>query len=153
MRTQRTFLLLAAGMLISCKSTLTTHEALDETWKKEKAIVDSCMGHWEYLELVKPIRIVLINASLKAHHRMPHPNFFIGSTETHDTIGMVEFDFHGQADIGDTILFSSLRNVKKALIHSDRPFDHVLKTVAENREENEILCSVKKVYYAEIESD
>ena len=84
---------------------------------------------------------------------MPHPNLFIGSTEANDTIGMVEYDFKGQVAIGDTFLFSPVKAVNQALINSDHPFDYPLKTVSKNREDNEVLCSVKKVYYAEIESD
>lgn len=138
-------------LLTSCQNFVSKHLVSDKQWKKEKEYVQSCREQWVYNDLKKETTVVVIYASLKSAHNLWHPNFVIGHNSQGDTIGLIDYDFMGDINLGDTLSFLPGKSrLDTAAGIMSGPWHWPLMSVTPKRKYNKILCSVKNVYYAEI---
>ena len=135
--------------LNSCRKLYVKHFVSDEQWQIEHDYVDSCESKWNYLNLTDTTSIVVLWYKNQWGHGTAHfPSFFIGIDNYSDTIGIIEYEFDGEIEIGDTISFSSGHSRYAEEKGKNGHFPSLPRSYI--REHNLIYCSVKNVYYANI---
>jgi hypothetical protein len=117
-------------------------------WKKEKEKVSNCRKTWKYADLEKTesITVLLYNAKMR-FHLFSFPNFIIGENQKGDTIAVMDRHFEGKLKQGDKITIEPYlwteteKNIIKPLF-----------TVHKKSKENNLYCSIKKVFYGRIKN-
>ena len=115
-------------------------------WNIEKEKVQKCRDEWSYKDLEKEIVIrVLLYNSKKNLDISSFPNFVIGVTNSMDTIAIMDKDFEGTINRGSSITVSPLlwTDIEKEIM---KP----MFTVYPKSKENDLYCSVKIIYYGNI---
>lgn len=148
-------LLLTIFILItttSCQRFISKHLISDKQWGEEQAFVTNCRDQWIYHNLEENVKIKLLYFQNKWSY---FPNFFIGTTQGMDTIGLIDHDFQFDDDfaLGDSLVFHPGKSRNDTLIglYTYTPGQYPGFTVSPQRKRNLILCAVKNIYFAEIE--
>lgn len=132
-------LVILIAIILSCKVTNFPSNRLVR--------LKDCQTQWEYEDLSDPIEIRVLTAQNKYKYDMASfPNFVIGVTPAHDTIGVVDnlysIDLQGKQTL--KVLPHQYESLEKQL--SMRPATILDKVNKQNR----YNCSVTKVYYGRI---
>jgi hypothetical protein len=114
--------------------------------RDEFARVESCSKNRAYKDLVKQTDLKVLLFMHKFHYDMSSfPNFIIGVTPGKDTIGVIDKDFDGELLKNEEVSISPVNwdeFEKQVLL----PVSFVCK----KRSDNDLQCSVKVVYRAQI---
>jgi hypothetical protein len=111
--------------------------------------VETARSKWKYADLAEEKEITVLLFSKKFSVCMSsYPNFLVGITSAHDTIGIVDLYFEGELKRGEAIKVKpvELDEALKGLIGKPSV------SVYFKPSDNDIQCAVKTVYYAEIKS-
>jgi len=143
MRRQIIFLLL----LTSCNG-LTKTRQLD--YAKEKERVENCRRGWTLLDLTEATSIKLLLQDEKGRYHMSSwPNFYIGIDNKGDTIGLVENISEIKFKPGTVLTFSEYEGQKD---FSRALYMHPILKVSKRTKDNDLYCSVNRVYYARLKN-
>ena len=132
-------------LLTNCNS-LTRTKSIDYAIEKER--VENCRRKWTFVDISDTLTIKLITHEEKGRYHMSSwPNFYIGIDTKGDTIGVVENISNQRFKKGALIKFSSYEGEKDI---SRVLYMYPILRVAKKPKENDIYCSVEKVFYAKI---
>ena len=143
---------LLMGFLIvfsSCKGFYSKHFVSKERWEKEHIYVENCRDNWTYSDLNDSLSIEVIHFENQWNYDLAHfPSFFIGVTAKNDTIGIIDYDFNGNVEIGEELLFKPGKS--RMTPESGKNGHTPCFTYSYKRKLNKINCAVKNIYYAEL---
>lgn len=117
----------------------------------ERGYVKDCQSQWNYLDLKDTLTIKIIYFHEQWGHSLVHfPNFFIGINPESDTIGIIDYDFDGNIELGSRIRFEpgKSRMTDKSGFVGHKP----ALSVSAKRKHNKINCNIKNVYYATLKN-
>jgi hypothetical protein len=112
---------------------------------KQIGKVKDCRKNWIYKDLENDLQVkVLLFDKMYSYDLLTFPNFIIGTTISGDTIGILDNEYKSIVKKGEniTILAEKWRDNK----NEREPVFHVYP----QKKYNDILCSVKRVYYGKI---
>ncbi len=145
---KNTFLLI---ILIFLNSNCKIFKNDDITLSRER--VEKCRGNWNYKTNETPIEITIIEFQKKSHFTMnSFPNFFIGTTLDKDTVGIIEYDTNRIFKRGEVVKFQP--EVKRNQFNGQGGLrDYPMFTVSKKTKENDLLCSIKTIFYGKIDEN
>ena len=116
--------------------------------KKYKDRNESCQLNWTYDDLTSKTELrVLLFEKKWSFDTAFSPNFVIGITSNLDTIGIIDIHFSGTVKKDDVIsVLPTPRTANEIRLYT--PSLPVYKT----KKDNDLICSVKTVYYGRIEN-
>lgn len=118
--------------------------------------IKECVRSWEYKVIDETHLKVIAFKSAYQISLFYYPNFVICTTETGDTIGIA--DYFLITDPKEKKMYGNSKFIRKNDIIKVRPVEVTLAmehnppayTLTSDARENDLYCSVKTVYYAEI---
>lgn len=124
-----------------------------KSWAIEREKVEKCRNNWEYKTSENLIEITIIEFQKKSYYTSnSFPNFFIGTTSNKDTIGILEYDTNRIFKKGDVVKFEP--EPKRNQFNGRGSLrDYPIYTVSEKPKENNLLCSIKTIFYGKIKED
>ncbi|MDO1451566.1 hypothetical protein Q0590_35165 [Rhodocytophaga aerolata] len=134
-------------MSISCRGV--HYQSVKDLAEKER--VEACWNNWKVESTSDTLHLKLLMQDQKGRHGFVRwPNFFIGLDAMGDTIGIVEYNTTFIYKRGDTIQFkpSAKKQSPEALVDSE--MDYPILRVSKKKKENDLYCSVKRIYYGEL---
>lgn len=136
-------------LLISCKprQVLSLEDATLLYDEKESNKVQKCSESWEYEDLQQKLELrVLYFNSAHTYSVVYLPNFVIGVLPNNDTIGLTDYIYKGKIKVGKTITVQPYR--------WDELFKEYYRVIPTysviDQKENDLMCSVKIVYWGKI---
>jgi hypothetical protein len=107
--------------------------------------VMDCRKKWVYKDLENELQVkVLLFDKMYSYDLLTFPNFIIGTTIAGDTIGILDNEYNGTVKKGENI---TILAEKWRINKSER---EPVYTVYPQKKYNDILCSVKILYYGKI---
>lgn len=129
-------------------------------WINEHERISSCRDLWIYDDLGTEIKIKVLYYQQKQYYSAAaFPNFIIGLTNQHDTLGIIDF-FSKKITIkiGDSIIVKPCDSIAKQTENTRCCVENELKEsikplyiISKYKNDNNIFCSVKYIYYGIID--
>ena len=118
-------------------------------WDAEKQKVETYRDRWKFIDLTETIELKVLLFNKKRHYDLSvFPNFVIGVTANSDTIGIVDKEFSGILNQNEKI------SVSPALwTEEDKQLYFPALTIYPNSNDNNLHCSVKKIFYGKIKKE
>jgi hypothetical protein len=123
----------------------------DKFYRQESKRINICRDSWKIDSLKDRITLKVLLQDPKGHYdNVSWPNFFIGITNTGDTVGIISYETNLKFKNETIVKFNpnkSRQISKKAL---DSQMDMPIHTAHKRKNENDLYCSVKVIYYGEL---
>ncbi len=107
--------------------------------------VNSCRSKWVYMDLVQDFKFKVLLFNHVSYHIAKYQAIVIGVTESQDTFAVIDKDFEGKIESGESINLTSFKWSEK-----EKATLKPLMTVYKEAWKNDLSCSVKTVYYGKI---
>ncbi len=131
----------------SNKSIYTSEKEWNEYLK-----VNRCRGNWKYGSFEGELELKIIRHELKGRHDLTSwPNFFIGTINSGDTVGVIEYDVEKEIMKGEII---KLLPTKRKYAPTDEiqyfDSDEPLLSISPKPKDNDLYCAIKIIYYGKL---
>jgi hypothetical protein len=137
-------------ILILCVSGCKLHlRHSKKYWDAEKQKIETCRDRWKFIDLAETIELKVLLFNKKSQYDLSvFPNFVIGVTANSDTIGIVDNEFSGIVKQNEKI------SVSPALwTEEDKQLYFPAFTIYPNSNDNDLHCSIKKIFYGQIKKE
>lgn len=114
--------------------------------------VRNCREKWSYDSLQTKTEIKLLLFDKKGHFDLTTwPNFFIGVTNTNDTIGIISFETYNNIQIGKVYTFfpAKVPDTPKKATYLNNVIP--IFTVHKHKNKNNYYCAIDTLYFGELE--
>lgn len=130
--------------LVSCKPSKSFYQT-------ENDRIRVCRDNWKIDSLADKATIKLLLQDPKGRYDLSSwPNFFIGTTNLGDTIGIISYETNIIFDKGNILSFNSSRIRNLPLDELSSLSTLPAFKIHRRRIYNDLYCAVKKIYYGEL---